>query len=259
MRFGMVRVTFVPLRGPSGLLALRMRRHDERTVRHVAHDRGTRRDVNVVAELDRRNQLRVASDHAAVADSRLMLVVAIVVDRDNATSDVGLDEISDAVMTFEFSAGAQIREWPDVAFLADYAFLRAHAELQMTPVADDDIAQPRGALDCHPSADSAPPHDLHVRADHRIAPDFDLFADIGGRRIDQGYSRRHQPAINFVTNLSFHLGQLLARIYPGKLGRISRLPCFDGDAALPRDCDDISEIVLALRIVGTQLGERLPQ
>src|SRR6266851_1552858 len=90
MSLGMVRVTFVPLRGPSGLLALRMMRHDERAVRHVAHDRGTRRDINVVAKLDRRNQLRVASDHAAVADSRLVLVVAIVVDRDNATSDVGL-------------------------------------------------------------------------------------------------------------------------------------------------------------------------
>src|SRR5216684_4635790 len=241
--------------------------------------------MNVVTDLDRCNQLRVASDHAAVADSRLMLVVAIVVDRDNAASDVGFapdhsiaevaqmarlgaasdtrllgfDEIANPVMTFEFSAGAQIREWPDLAFLADYAFLRPHAELQMAPVADDDIAQPRSALDCHPRTDSAPPHDLHVRADHRIAPDFDFFADIGGRRIDQGYSRRHQPAINFVTNLSFHLGQLLARIYPGKLGRISRLPCLDGDTAPPRDRDDISEIVLALRIVGTQLGERLPQ
>src|SRR6266851_5476852 len=100
MSLGMVRVAFVPLRGPSGLLALRMMRHDERAVRHVAHDRGTRRDVNVIA---------------------------------------------------------------------DHAFLRAHAELQMTPVADDDIAQPRGALDSNPRTDSAPPHDLYVRADHRIA------------------------------------------------------------------------------------------
>src|SRR5713226_1697850 len=128
MSLGMVRVTFVPLRGPSGLLALWMLRHDERAVRHVAYDRRPRRDVNVVAKLDRRDQLRVASDHAAVADSRLMLVVAIVRDRANATSDVGFapqhsraevadmacpgaptdtrllgrDEIADAVMTFEF-------------------------------------------------------------------------------------------------------------------------------------------------------------
>src|SRR6266849_11178508 len=108
----MVRVTFVPLRSPSGLLALRMMRHDERTVRHVAHDGRPRCDVNVVAELDRGNQLRVASDHAAVADSRLMLVVAIVVDRDNATSDVGLapdHSIAEVAQIARFGAASYTR------------------------------------------------------------------------------------------------------------------------------------------------------
>src|SRR5208337_3599237 len=83
-------VALVKLRGPSGPLLLPMIRHHERAVGHVAQDSGARSHVNVVADLDRRHELAVASHHASVPDLAQMFVVAIVVDRDNPASDVGI-------------------------------------------------------------------------------------------------------------------------------------------------------------------------
>src|SRR5208282_3338420 len=87
---GAVAVTLAPSRHPAGLLALRMMRHHQRAVGHLADDRRPRRDVHIAADLDRRDLLRVASDHAAVANFGAMLVVAVVVHGDDAASDVGI-------------------------------------------------------------------------------------------------------------------------------------------------------------------------
>src|SRR5208283_2849947 len=87
---GAVAVTLAPGRHPAGFLALRMMRHHERAVRYLANNRRARRYIHVAADLYRRDQLRVASDHAAVADLRAMLVVAVIVHRDDAASDVGV-------------------------------------------------------------------------------------------------------------------------------------------------------------------------
>src|SRR6202521_407689 len=156
-----------------------MMRHTQRTVLNVAHDGGARRDVNVVADLYRRNQLRVASDHAAIADLRDVFVVAVVVDRDDAAADVGLapddgvaevaqmaclgaatdarffglDEVADAVVAFEFGAGAQVGEGADFGLLADETLLGAHANFQMAAVANGHITEPGSALDHDARAD----------------------------------------------------------------------------------------------------------
>src|SRR5262249_32475327 len=133
-----------------------------------------------------------------------MFVIAVVVDRDNAASDIGLaadlgiakvaqmarlgalaearllglDEIADTVMPFEIGAGAQVGKRADFAMRPDMAFLGAHAELQMTSVADLDVAKIRRALDSHAGTDLAAAQNLHVGADHRVGSDFDLLADI---------------------------------------------------------------------------------
>src|ERR1700691_935559 len=200
VRLGAIAVAAAPLRGPSGLDLLRMMRNAERAVGDLAQNRGARADVDVVADLDRRNQLRVASDHAAAADPREMLVVAVIVDGDDAASDVGLapdrgvakvaqmarlgalaeprllglDEIADTVMAFELGASAQVGEGADFAMRPDAALLGAHANLQMASVADLDVAQIRRALDTHALAYLAAAENLHIGPDHRVAPDFDL-------------------------------------------------------------------------------------
>src|SRR5208282_1804052 len=87
---GAVAVTLAPGRHPAGFFALRMMRHHERAVLHLANNRRAGRDIHVAADLHRRDQLRVASDHAAIADLRAMLVVAVIVHGDDAASDVGV-------------------------------------------------------------------------------------------------------------------------------------------------------------------------
>src|ERR1700752_3214717 len=117
-----------------------------------------------------------------------MFVVAVVVDRDHAAADVGLaaddgiaeiaemarlgavaearlfglDKVADAVAAIELCAGAQVGERTDLAFIANNAFFRAHAELQMAAIADHRVAQPRGALDHHALTDAAGAENLHV-------------------------------------------------------------------------------------------------
>src|SRR5258708_39051010 len=82
-------MTLAPGRHPAGLFALRTMRHDERARGNLETNRRPRGDVHIAADLCRRDQLSVASYHAAVADFRLMLVVAVVVHRDTTATDVG--------------------------------------------------------------------------------------------------------------------------------------------------------------------------
>src|SRR5713101_5465899 len=201
----MVLVTLMPASCPAGLLALRMMRHYECAVFDVAQDRRARSHIDVVADFDRCDELRITSDHAVVADRCQMLVVTIVVHRNDTTSNVGLtannrvaeitqmtrlaamadpclfrlDEIADSIMTFQVGALAQIRERPNFAFITDYAFFGTHAKLEMRPIADCHVPQPRRPLDQHARADAALAEDLHVRTNRCIAPDFDLGTDIG--------------------------------------------------------------------------------
>src|SRR5271168_256468 len=87
---GAVAVTLAPGGHPAGFFALRMMRHHERAVLHLANNRSAGRDVHIAADFHRRDQLRVASDHAAIAYLRVMLIVAVIVHRDDAASDVGV-------------------------------------------------------------------------------------------------------------------------------------------------------------------------
>lgn len=87
---GAVVVAFAPGCHPAGFFALRMMRHDERAVGYLANNRRPGRDVHIAADFDRRDELRIASDHASVADFREMLLVAVIVHRDDAASDVGV-------------------------------------------------------------------------------------------------------------------------------------------------------------------------
>src|SRR5260370_41316502 len=130
-----------------------MVRYFRRSVGYFAQDGRSRWDVHVIADFYRRDQLRVAADHASIADHRLMLLVAIVVHRDDAASDVGiaadshvteiaqmarlgaasdarflgLDEIADAVMAGEVGTGAQSCKRADFGVLAHLTSLGANA------------------------------------------------------------------------------------------------------------------------------------
>src|SRR5258708_37622369 len=153
-----------------------MMRHYQRAVGYFAQDGRSRCDVHVIADFYRRDQLRVAADHASIADHRLMLLVAIVVHRDDTASDVGigadsrvtevaqmaclgaasdarflgLDEIADAVMAGEFGAGAQICKGADFGVLANHTIFGANTELQMASRANRHVAEPCSAVDTDP-------------------------------------------------------------------------------------------------------------
>src|SRR5262249_42661020 len=164
--------------------------------------------------------------HASIADSGLLLVVPVVVDGDNAASDVGfasdnriakvaevaclgaasdarlfgLNEIADPVVSFEVGALPQIRERTNLGILADSAFLRPAPDLQMAARPYLDILEPRGAVDLHPLADPAAPENLHAGPDHDVRGDLGLLGNVGGRRVDQRHTRGHQPAIGLFAN-----------------------------------------------------------
>jgi hypothetical protein len=172
---------------------------------------------------------------------------------------LGLDKVADAVGAFELGALAKIRERADFAFVADYAFLGTDTDLQMRAVANRNVAEPGRALDQDARANAALAEYLHVGADNTVAADFHFRPYISGGGIDQGYPGLHQSAVDLFTNLTFHLGQLLARVYPGKLGRPFRNPCVNRMAAAPGDRDYIGKIILMLIVIGLKLGQGRPQ
>src|SRR5271170_160213 len=165
-----------------------------------------------------------------------MLLVAVVIDRDHAASNVGfladtgvaqiaqmaglgaapdarllgLDEIADPVVTLQFGALAQMGERSQFAVLADSALLGSHSDLQIAAIADYHVAQPRRAVDAHTGTNPAAPEDLHVGPDDRVDADFNLLTDIGRGRIDQRDSRLHQPAVDRHSDFRIHLCQLLS-------------------------------------------------
>ena len=77
----------------------------------------------------------------------------------------GLDEVADAIVTLEIGAFAQVGEGADFGVLADDRPIRAHANLQMAPITDGDVAQPCGALDDDVGTDARVAENLHVGPD----------------------------------------------------------------------------------------------
>ena len=89
-------------------------------------------------------------------------------------------------------------------YIAAQQFLQS-LQFDVDPTTTELTAQ----IDPHAFAELAAAENLHVGADHRVASDFDLLANIGGRRIDDRHSRIHQPAVNRGPDFGFHLCQLL--------------------------------------------------
>ena len=115
-----------------------MMRHDQGTVGDVAHDGGAGGDIDVIADFTGAINWVSHSDHAAIADVRLMLVVAVIIYGDNAAADVGLaaddgiaegsqmarlgavaearffglDEVADAIVALKFCAFAEVAKGP---------------------------------------------------------------------------------------------------------------------------------------------------
>src|SRR5437867_12867274 len=66
-------------RDPAAHVALLGARDTERAARHVARDRGARRDERVGLDRHRRNQIHVTADEGALADRGAVLLLAVVV------------------------------------------------------------------------------------------------------------------------------------------------------------------------------------
>ena len=75
-------------RHPAFALAFLARVEDQHPIRGVAADGRTRRDIDVVSDRDRRDQLTVAADLHAIANDGPMLAEAIVVARDRSRANV---------------------------------------------------------------------------------------------------------------------------------------------------------------------------
>src|SRR5262249_36885144 len=97
-----------PARAP--LIGLRV--EGERAGLDVVPDGGAGRDVGVVADRDRRDQLAVAADLHAVADHRAVLAEAVVVAGDRARTDVAVaadGRVADVREVVRLGAGADLR------------------------------------------------------------------------------------------------------------------------------------------------------
>src|SRR6516162_1766218 len=119
------------------------------------------------------------------------------------------DKIADSIMPLETGSLAKVCKGPDFAFIANEALLRSHPEFQVRAVANHHVAQPGGALDDYACANTARSHYLHVGPDSCVASDLDFRTDISSCRIQQGNPGFHQPMVNLLTKLSFHLRKLL--------------------------------------------------
>src|SRR5579862_630377 len=116
------------LRGPLRLVFLPSPRDRERIRRHVLDDRRPRRDVGALANVNRRDELRVAADEDAILDDGGMLRDPVVVARDRAGADV--DARADRRVS-------KVREVIRFRSLAHRGLLELDEISDVRPLADD--------------------------------------------------------------------------------------------------------------------------
>ena len=120
-RLGALRLLRLAGGGPAGLVDLRNPRKSQSPVRHVLGDRRAGRDVGAGADGHGRDELHVGPDEGALADLRGVLLLAVVIARDDPGADVG--------------AGADVRV-PEVGEVLGLGALADAGVLGLDEVAD---------------------------------------------------------------------------------------------------------------------------
>src|SRR5438477_8386708 len=275
----------LPASDPALLVRLRNTAEGESAGRDVLGDRRARRHVRPLADLDWRDELRVAADEHVLADRRAVLLLAVVVAGDHPGADVGsradvgvaevgqvrrlgppaqdgvldLDERADVGVLLNLRAWPQTRERPDSGARADPGPLDLAVRTHGGPRRDLRVEEPREGEDLRPLAHGRLPLQRDERMQYDVRSEPDAGAQPHGRRIEQSHAEIER-FVDAPTALHLLRGRQIsssvdAPRFPPVLG-------LDGvDLALPRDqdLDGIREVDLPRPRVPAQRRESTRQ
>ena len=160
-----------------------------------------------------------------------------------------LDEVADVHFVLELRAGAQARERPDDAALADDGVVQDAAREDLGVRADHAVAQHDVRADAHAVAELDLAFEDHVDVDVHVASDLDRAAHVEARGIGERHALRHQLLRAPAAVDGFDFGQLQLVVHAQHLvfavgdDRRDRHPVLDGLH------DHVGQVVLALRVV----------
>src|SRR5258706_10330590 len=248
---------------------------------HVAGNGRAGADRRSRANRDRCHQHAVGAHVRIVADDRPVLEGAVVVGDDRAGADVhapayvgvadigegiGLgalsqlgvfhfDKITDVHVITEHDVRPRARERADAGAAPDRRTVETGEPQDLGPGADHAVAQDRVGSDAYFVAQFDVAFEDTADIDRHVAPDADLTADFGARRISERRARFHQGLRQAVLRDAFDLCQLLLAVDAERLLHIGAWHADDGDSFLHRLRHDIGQVILALRVLVRQAGE----
>ncbi len=250
----------------------------------VVGQRGARRDVGAVGDVDRRDDDAVGADEAVPADARVVLRDPVVVGEDRPGPDVGpladgdvtgIREVRDlrAVAdrrvlrldeTADLPPRAERRPGPQVGVGADGGVGPDDGEVGLGPadlgpvphlaVGEGDLGADDGAL-----ADARRAEELAAREDGRVAADRHVRVDPGRGRVDDRHAVTHPPLADPPVELGAEPGELDPVVDALGLPQVGEQVGADPATGGVGDGDDVGEVALALGVVGPDLPERLAQ
>jgi hypothetical protein len=98
-------------------------------------------------------------------------------------------------------------------------------------------------------ADPGLPLDGDARMDHRVRPDFDVRADVGRRRVDQGHAGGHQFFVLLLSHKPAHFRQFGAAVDPADFLRILDQQRLDRHLAPVVNRHEVGQVELALGVL----------
>ncbi len=252
--------------------------------RHVTGDDRTGGGVGAVADAHRRHQHRVDADERPGADRRAVLRGAVVVGGDRAGPDVrsradvgvadvrqvrhlrpgadggilDLDERARLGARLEHRSGPQIGERADAHALADLGALSVGVHdprLRAHHGVDQRAERAHRRL----PADAGGAVEARERRDDRVLADLDV--DVDHRR--GGIDDRHPGPLVALVDLALgdrgQLGQRHPIVDPGELELVGDLVRGHRPPRGAQDRHHVGQVVLALGVVGPDLGQRRDQ
>ncbi len=169
-----------------------------------------------------------------------------------------LDEAADAALGSEGRAGTQVGEGSDGRARTDLGELGLGAHDART-VGDLDVTQRRVRPDDAVGADGAGAEDLGAGVHDGVGADRHVGVDPRRGRVDDDGAGAHRRLDGAPVELAAEAGQLHLVVDALGLPEVLDDVGAHRDAAAPGHGDDVGEVLLALRVVGADLGERRPQ
>ena len=153
----------------------------------------------------------------------------------------------------QMAEGAELRLVLDARLRQDAVGLERHA------VAETARREVAAGRDHAVAADRRRPLDQHVGVDGGVGADRDGVLDVGARRIEDRDAFGHQAVEDAVAQDRRDGRELLPVVDSERLDGVRHREGLDPTSGLREDPDDVRQVILALIVVGPDLGERRPQ